>query len=381
MTDPATLAVAGVALVVAMVAGWLHLPRPPQLEGERWFKVMLTTLLRGRIENEGGSVEDWERQVVRFVPFHPAGRHPERKVGSPTAAAIDGAALSGEVGLVEALAKLPDAAARWAHLYDTDEVGLAARLEDPAELGADYDPAQALGPGAEWDDLAAWAHAEGFAEVLDRHVSTRWVLVDGAPSDAPDVLSALARVVGDRGVRVAWDGTRDPDAGAAAVVAACAAVAPERSDRLVLVGAGEGALLVTRALTVGPDHRDRMLGVVAIGGALGGFPDREGPYGQARVGDWMEAWFRHDKLDLEIARVRPWFSVQWLDREADPFGAFGLSLRAQRFPEPFDPNSADPSIDVVDLGVLPPDADLPVDLVAKALWAVVACWSRRRTLI
>ena len=35
-------------------------------------------MLRGQVEREEGTAEDWERAVVRHVLFHPAGRLPER---------------------------------------------------------------------------------------------------------------------------------------------------------------------------------------------------------------------------------------------------------------------------------------------------------------
>ena len=47
MTDPLSLSLAGTAAVVAIAAGWLAVPRPPSLDAERWFKVILATLMRG----------------------------------------------------------------------------------------------------------------------------------------------------------------------------------------------------------------------------------------------------------------------------------------------------------------------------------------------
>jgi hypothetical protein len=59
VTDPITLGAASLALGLAAVAGWLHLPRTPDLDAERWFKTMLATVLRGAIEGGGGDVEAW----------------------------------------------------------------------------------------------------------------------------------------------------------------------------------------------------------------------------------------------------------------------------------------------------------------------------------
>ncbi len=377
MTEPLTLALAAVTLLVALAAAWAHLPRELSLDGERWFKVLLATGLRGAVDEAGGDAEAWAAAVIRFAPYHPAGREPERKVTAPSVVGLPGAALPGERALVEALARIDGLPARWARMYDEDERALAVRLDDPAELGPAYDPARVLGPGASWDAVAAWE--DGLKVALDRRLPARWVLVDGAPSGMPDLLGALYAELGDRvAARITWDAGASREEAAATVRAALAAAAPDPGDRVVLAAAGEGVLLAIAGLREAPDARDRLLGVVALGGTWGGWPGRDGPWGEAAVADAVGAWFRHDQLDAELAHARPWFSAQWLDRSASPPGAGGLPLTHQRPPVPADEGGLESSIARVDLGVLPADADLPAPIVARALWTLVAGWHASR---
>src|SRR5690554_2298026 len=140
VTDPLSIAIAAAAAITAFVAGWVQWPRAPDLDGERWFKVALATLLRGEAEARGGTAEAWEAQVVRFVPYHPAGRLPERKVTNPVAARLPGAMQPGERALLEQLARRHTVQERWRWMYDEDPVSLDARLDDPVELGPAYDP-------------------------------------------------------------------------------------------------------------------------------------------------------------------------------------------------------------------------------------------------
>lgn len=370
MTDPLTLAVAALTLGLALVTGWLHLPRVPELDGERWFKLMLATLLRGSVEAKDGDVAAWERSVVRFVPYHPAGRWPERKIEDPVLA--PGPSAPGERPLVEALAALPRGR-RWEHLYDTDPVGIEARLADPLDLGPAYDLARVV--GADWDALAAWGAGDpAFGTALRRRLPLRWVLVRGSATPL-DLVGALRDELEDA-IEVPWDADRGLDAGVAAVVAAMKGATPDPADRLVLVGEAEGALLVLKALRGEPMLRDRVLGVVAVGGLLAGRPE-EGSFGEPAVRDWMEAHFGHDALDTEMMRATPYASVLWLDRSADPPGIVGLPLALQRFPPPRGEPGAS-SVETVDLGPLPTDPELPLPLVARALWAWTVAWIATR---
>jgi hypothetical protein len=346
VTDVPTLVIAGTALGVALVAGWLHLPSHPDLDAERWFKVLLSTLLRGVVEAAGGDVEKWERQVVRWAPYHPAGRYPELKYAG---LAPEGFAVPGERALTAALAATPAGPGRWKRLYDDDEAALEARLGDPHDLGPSYDPAALLAPDATWDALAAWAPA--VEEALTRRFPAKWVWVRGR---APVDLSAgLDRVT------VLAEGATDRE-----IAEALRAAVVDPADRLVVVGEGEAMGPLLRALAATPPVRDRVLVVISVGGDLG---DE----------DWMGRNFAHPVLDTETHRATTYAAVQWLDRAADPPGWGGLPLQKQRFPAP----AGEPGVswmEAVDLGPLPADPEIPVREVARALRAWAALWSLSR---
>ena len=44
---------------LAMWAAWLTIPRPPDLDWERLFKVALATVIRGDVEAAGADVDEW----------------------------------------------------------------------------------------------------------------------------------------------------------------------------------------------------------------------------------------------------------------------------------------------------------------------------------
>jgi hypothetical protein len=353
---------------VAALACWYSLPNPPDLDGERWFKLILATLLRGQVERETGDAGDWEARVLRFVPYHPGGRLPEQKVSDPEHYRPPGLSVPGEVALVEALARIDDHEGRWKRMYDEDDAATEARIQDPAELGDAYDTARHLGPGGSWDDLADWGAGDGvaFREALVRRLPAHWVLVDGPhPGEhpVPTLLEALRGEVGDRAVWVPIpEGT--PEEGATILRAAMEEPLEELSDRLVVVASGPAVHLVLRALVEAPGLRDRLLAVVSVGGVVMG---REG-----ELSDWMGRWFNPAELDTEMNRVTPYLHLAWYDREADPPGIPGLPIAATRFPQP--EAGALSSIEVVDLGLLPTDPDLPLEQVARALWALTTLW-------
>ncbi len=367
MTDPLSVALALGAAGAAGALSWLYWPRPPELDGERWFKLALATTLRGRTEALGGAAAEWEAAVVRFVPYHPAGREPERKVAFPEAVALPGPALAGERELLQALAALPDRPSRWAHLYDVDR---AVRLSDPAELGPAYDFARWLHlprrtEETGWDVLASWDDGR-FPTALAGSFPARWVGVGGRPRvGVPSLLPAMASEVPGF-EQITW-----PAADLAEVL--------RLSDvPLVLVGEEAGIVAILRVLLDDPELRDRVLAVVSIGGIIGGDPAETGELGPGARSDWLGAHFAHYALDTEKVRFTPYFSLGWLDRGADPPGAGGLPIAASRFPPVRQDPGVVPTVETVDLGLLPADPALPLDLVARALAAVVAAWARSR---
>jgi hypothetical protein len=364
LTDGVTLAVAGVAALVAGVAAWLHHPRTPELDAERWFKVWIATSLRGTVETAGGDADAWVAEVLRFVPYHPAGREPGRKVASPSTWRPADGWIDGEQALVEALARLPDVQARWRWLYDEDERGAEARLVDPQTLGPAYDPRTYLGSDGSWDAVAGG----GLTLALVARLGAAWVLVDGAPGPPP-LLDALHAAVPDAD-RIQWSPVPF-DAAAAGVLDRLREVAVARGTPLVIVAAGAGAHFALRALAADPGLRDRIAAVVSVGGVLRGIPGQEGPLGEAAVADWMGRWFGHDALSTDALVLTPYLALQWWDPQEDPPGG-GLPLRCARWPALRD-TAAPESVAPLDLGVLPTDPDLPLAQVADALVGVTVC--------
>jgi hypothetical protein len=366
VVDPLTLGLTVAAGAVAMALGWLELPRPPDLDGERWFKVTLATLLRGRLDRDGATPEQWEALVTAVVPYHPAGRLPERKISNPTAASLPGAALPGERALLDALAARSTPEERLTWLYDADPIAVEARTVDPSDLGPDYDYRR-LGPAATWDALAAWEPA--FAELARKGLD--WVLLDGRPDHrvGPPVMDALAAEL---------PGALRVPHGAEDLLARIQARLTDPTVRVVLIAEEAAATDLLRALLEDAAVRDQVAAVVAIGGVVGGRTDEAGPYGEALCKDWLQAHFGHRDLDTDVVRRTPYFAVQWLDRTAWPPGVPGLPLQAARFPEPSEEGATAATVEVVDLGPLWVDRAPPPEVVARALVAVVAAWVRSR---
>lgn len=111
MTDPVLW-----SIFVALMSGAVYFawPRPPAWHPVTFHHVALATLLRGEVEAQKGSMEDWNVRLLGLLPVGP---------------------------------KPP--AGGW--------------TEDPAQLGGDYDPVVRLGVGATWDAVADRAPAVGEA--------------------------------------------------------------------------------------------------------------------------------------------------------------------------------------------------------------------------
>ena len=397
MTAPVTIFVAVLALAVAVGIAVLQWPRPPALDGERWFKTWLVTLLRGKADADGLEAEAWAADVVRFAPYHPAGRWPERKVTDP-GGELPTPALEGEQALVEALAALPSPEARWARMYDLDELALGDRLSDPVELGPDYQPERWLGAGVTWDVIAqAAADPTALAEGLKRASRAKWVLIRAESRDVPDLLAALAEVLGDRAVwfdpesapapeqpKVLVDGMierrGDPAfaARATALLGLLESMFPTYEERVVLVAEGGEVQVMLEALHSHAPVRDQVEAVLSVGGVIQGLDGVDGPLGWDACTAWMQQRFLHKVFDLEANHRCPYLALQWLDRAAEVPGAGGVPLDRARFPTPQDDGGPVQSMDIVDLGPLPAVPELPTRLVALALWGLTTAWTAAR---
>ncbi|MCA9491397.1 MAG: hypothetical protein KC621_15805 [Myxococcales bacterium] len=362
--------------VLAAGIAWLQVPRAPVLDGERWLKVMLCTLVRGEVERAGGDADRFEALDGKFYVPTDIGRLPERKIANP-AASIAGVAADGEQALVERLAALPDPRARIRFLYEEDPVGLEAKASDPFDLGPAYDPALHLGDPASWDSLAAWHDGDdAFGVAVRRGIEARWVLLEGRPEHASGWLGAMATVLGEVATTLPWQ-DREPEA----LAVQLRELAPRPEDRLVLIAEEASLPALLMALVAHATLRDQVLAVLSIGGVIGGRTDTaDGPLSVAVREDWMAANFDQAALDTEVVRLTPYLSVQRLDPEAWPPGLPGLPIQAQRFPQPGQGDAVVETIEAVDLGPLwaDPERAGPPDRVARALIAVVASWVTSR---
>ncbi len=323
-----------VVAVLALIAGWLSLPRPPVLDWERFFKTALVTLIRGPLEAADATAAEWLAASRARVWYHPATRHLVAKLTAPEAFEVPVPALPGERALVEDLARLEGLDQRLARTFTDEPRADEVLFDDPAELGEAYDPVPVLGPEADWEGLRR------------RLAHTRWVVVE-----APRLAEVLAAVLGpDRVVQAeAVD--------AEGLGEAAPAWLPETADRVVWLAAGAGAERVARALHASPGLRDRTRAVVAVAGRLGG---------EARA--WLDAHFDHAAFDTELSRTTPWFHLGFVDAGHGELGEPGLALRDTAWPRPADPDNGRFALETVDLGVLPGRwADTEPELLGRAL--------------
>jgi len=364
MIESLELLLAVGACLVAVLAMWFHVPRVPELDAERWFKSILATMLRGRCEQEQASGEDWAARVVREVPYHPAGRFPERKVTSPETWVPAGPYVEGEQALIERLGTLPDQAARWRWMYLEDEVGMSARLVDPVELGASYSFDAMLGGVDGWAALSqvGASDASSLNKLVER-VGAVWVLVEGrGEMEAPTVLGHLAHHIGAKVRVVAHD---DQQSGLPAALLDELQLEPA----VMFVGEDVGSLRILKSLAERPALRDRVEAVLAVSSPLCGLEGHE-HFETSSTTDWMGAWFGHDTLDTDRVWPTPYLSMQWIDVEALPPGLKGLPIQEARFPKPRP--GALQMLEVLDLGPLLVTAHPPMELVAASLLAVTS---------
>lgn len=343
------LGVGLLSLVVALLAGWLSLPRPPALDWQRLFKVGLSVLTAAEVEAETGAadpsaVEEWRRRVLAAVLWHPE--------------VVDaGAALRGfgpvgtgggeERGWSRRLADLPDARARLRALLD-DEAGQRELFGDPAELGAEHDPATWLGANASWEHVAAWD--EGLRAALRRRFQGVRIVLDGL---SPALSAALEEALEPSAfLRLPEPVEADEEAAAEALFEPVEAVLAQPSDRLVLVAQGTAANRTLAAMIRGAGLRDRCLVVLLLAPTLR--PE-------------ILARFDNEHLDTELKRSVPYLVLADLDFLAPSVDA----LEAQRLPAPAPLPSGRAAVERIDLGVVHL-AGLPPRVLARGLLLLLA---------
>lgn len=321
------------AAALALYAGWLTLPRPVELDWERFFKLAMVTVIRGPLEEKEASAEEWMEAGRNQVWFHPAARQLEAKVADPAGYEPPFPARAGERALLEVLAQLPAAE----RLQATFALGADEGLyDDPANLGEDWQLAPILGPDVDWDAVAGWSEkvTDG---LVRRHEVARWVLMGADP-----LIEPLRQALGDEAVLVVAE-----DA-----VEVLDDALSQLSDRAVFVAHGERVDHLVRLLHARPDLRDKALAIVAL---------------QARFDpSWMEEHFDHVSMDTELSRATPYFHL-W-------FGEDLAGLPASRWPSPEVPATGRISVAPIDLGLLPGglDAADPVVLGRALLLTVTA---------
>ena len=258
-------------------------------------------------------------------------------------------AIEGERALVEALGALDNVGER---LERTFAVGGADAVlyEDPVLLGEHYDPRNSIGTEADWEAVAQCS--EGLVQALSRrHEHLRWVIWGGGERH----VEALSGLLGPS--QVICLSETDPRLAEAELEG----FLQQRSDRLVLLGFGEGAELAVRMMHVNPGLRDRVLAVLGVGAALGG-----------EAGAWLEREFNHQSMDTEVSRLTSWFHVAFVTPGVLPVGEVDRPLADTRWPQPPAPVSGRNSIEAIDLGVLPgPASKYPPELLIRSLVVTV----------
>ena len=340
----AVLGLEAVAAALAAWAAWLTLPRPPQREWERVFKVALSTQLWAEAQAQGGTDAEiearWDAALRAQVPYHPAGRDPATKLFAPSVSSLAAPALDGERALVEALALLPDPAARWRRMYVDDLAAADALTAHPDALGPACDPAQALGPGCGWEAAAAWAPAVP-AAIANRlaHVCILGI-GDGSLTEA------LARAA--PGLRTASRSALD---------ATALDLCPRAADRLVLVCSTAPFADTLLALVDAPALRDRVLAIVQLGTPV---------CTSAEHRAFLRDGWTHAAMAPELARCIPLFCLWDVSADTD-----AEAWAAQHLPAPTLEPGAAPSVALHALGPLP-RAAVHEDHLARSLLLTLA---------
>ena len=341
----------GAAVALAGAATWLTLPRPPALDWELYFKLIVATRMRGDIEAAGGSPDAWVDACRGRVWYHPGGRELERKIAEPGAYDPPVPALEGERALLESLAKLDSSGARLRQVLGGDRFD-EALFSDPSALGSDYDLQAALGPGAGWEGVASWSEAL-LENLRRRNELNTWVVV-GEGALVAGLAAELESILGEGRalhVPIAEAGAPGED-----LTEALKALLPSPSSRLLLLVRGAAAGPLLTCLHDNADLRDRARLIVGVGAEL------------APLAEWMAANFDHQQMDTEIARALPYMHMGFLVPDVDPVGEAGAPLSGSRFPDVPDPPTGRRAIESIELGpLIGPSEGFPPALLARAL--------------
>lgn len=383
MVDPVTTVLSVGALACGVAASWYVWPRPPALEGEVWFKSLLSS-----------------GYPSLTVPYSPVGRQVEKILTHPEVAYGSDKALEAHRDLRASLIAAPHVAQRWEILFDGSAQALSSAREG---LSEDHRPSRWLGRRATWQVAGPeWGTLVAEEEARQQWV---WASVGGRTSfgrtiGSPPLSQELVTLVGRLVSRLGWlEVGRTTPSHLNALTAwlrwlvgrtwalevlftldALKALVPETDDgtRLLLWTEGRGTPLALRVLRVDMDLRDRVRGVVSLGGWIGGRVDVDGPLSVASCADWNAHHFRHQYLDTEVLRPIPYLSVQWCDIEEEPMGMAGVSVAAQRFPTPDFVGRETESIEAVDLGIVPPGSETDAAAIRATLRTLATMWVRSR---
>lgn len=387
MTELSTVAIAVATLLVLGLAATLHLRPRVSLDGRQLFQMWLSALVYGEHKSDGEDDFQWTTRIATASIWNPSMPHIEVAIAHPERLHSEHAPAD----LRERLIDSDDERSRWYMLFrdnpNHDILDLFANLDaHPA-----YSPANYLGSHWSWEAITA-GHSWDQATALNP--KRTWVFV-GKPHhlDIIDLTESMARVIGPKchlvseGMSVKPEylahpvvteasKRRTPDelTSIARFIQVLTEVIPDISDRLVLVGVGAGIQTILETMRTAPALRDRVDGVVSIGGIIRGLDGAEGHLAWDSCMQWLQNEFQHDAMDLEAAGTTPYFCMQWLNMEQSPPGAHGLRLENSRFPTPSTKGISRESIEVVDLGVVDIHSGLEPQTIARAIWGSVRSW-------
>ena len=110
-------------------AVWKTLPKAPNLEWKYFHSLLLSTQIRGHLEKQDQTAEEWREQLRNLIPYHPEFSSSSCLFGNTEDSNPSG---------------------RWADFFQQDDVIEEYLMRDPAELGPSYQPSALL----RWLDIS-----------------------------------------------------------------------------------------------------------------------------------------------------------------------------------------------------------------------------------